>query len=114
MWLAHYSFHFLTGIGTVVPVVQDLLLNVGIPLLGEPMWTLTGMPEALVYPLELGFVGLGLMGSLLVGYHISERDYADEAWSAYIPWAVLCVILWAVAMWLLSQPMEMRGTFLGG
>lgn len=114
VWVAHYSFHFLTGLGTVVPVVQDMLLKAGISLLGEPKWMLTGLPEALVYPLELGFVGLGLMGSLLVGYRIAERDYADDPWTAYLPWAVLCLLLWGAAVWLLSQPMEMRGTFLGG
>jgi hypothetical protein len=31
---------------------------------------------------------------------------------AFAAWAGLCVLLWAAALWLLSQPMEMRGTFL--
>lgn len=113
VWLAHYSFHLLTGIGTVVPVVQDLFLDAGIPWFGEPLWTLTGVPQEMVYPLELGFLGLGVVGSLLVAHRITEREYGGDAWGAYVPWATLCIVLWSAAMWLLSQPMEMRGTFLG-
>jgi hypothetical protein len=30
----------------------------------------------------------------------------------FAAWAGLCVLLWASALWLMSQPMEMRGAFL--
>ena len=30
MWLAHYSFHFLTGGLTIVPVIQSFLADVGL------------------------------------------------------------------------------------
>lgn len=114
LWVAHYSFHLLTGLWTFVPVVQSTVAGLGISLLGEPLWRLSGLPAGLVYPLELGFLGLGLLGSLLVAYRISVRDYIARPWQAFIPWAVLCVLLCGAAVWLLNQPMEMRGTFLGG
>ena len=114
LWVAHYSFHFLTGIWTFVPVVQNMMADIGMPIFGEPMWRLTGISTGLVYPLEFGFLSLGLFGSLLVTYRISEQNYFDRRWQAFIPWAVLCVILFTSALWLLNQPMEMRGTFLGG
>jgi hypothetical protein len=44
MWLAHYSFHFLTGLYTIISVMQSALATLGWPLLGEPRWTLTGLP----------------------------------------------------------------------
>jgi hypothetical protein len=66
MWLAHYSFHFLTGFLTLIPVTQNAVASLGTPLLGEPLWTLTGIPTRFVQPLELGFLVLGLTGSLLV------------------------------------------------
>jgi hypothetical protein len=32
----------------------------------------------------------------------------------FVPWATLCVIIGAAAIWLMSQPTEMRATFLSG
>ncbi len=106
VWLAHYSFHLLTGLWTFVPVVQKML---GI----APSWNLSGLSPGLVNPLETGFLGLGLRGSLLVSFRIAEREYPARATRTFLPWAGLSLLLWAAAMWLLSQPMEMRGTFLG-
>lgn len=114
VWSAHYAFHFLTGLWTVIPVLQDTLAGVGLPLLGEPDWRLGGLPPSHVLPLETGFIGLGLAGSLLVAWHIAVREFGARAGRAFAPWAVLAVLLWGAAMWLMAQPMEMRGTVLGG
>jgi polyferredoxin len=113
IWLSHYGFHFLTGIYTIIPVFQSALANVGWPILGEPMWALGGLPESAVYPIELGFLGLGLLGSLLVIYRQSEEDPETNTGRVFSVWAGLCLLLWISAIWLLSQPMEMRGTFMG-
>jgi hypothetical protein len=113
VWLAHYGFHFLTGLLTFIPVAQSAAAGAGWPILGEPRWGLAGLPVRTVYPLELGFLGLGLLGSLLLTYRLAEDDCATRPRRAFATWAVLCVALWASALWLMSQPMEMRGTFLG-
>jgi ferredoxin len=113
MWLAHYAFHFFTGLWTFVPVLQSTLAWLGAPILGDPQWGLSGFPVYAVYPLELGFLGLGFLGSLLVTYRIAAREVPDRALRAFLPWALLVTILLVSAIWLLSQPMEMRGTFLG-
>jgi hypothetical protein len=114
VWLAHYGFHLLTGLWTFVPVAQAALVDAGWPVLGAPRWDFGGMPEALVYPAELGFLGLGLVGSLIVARRLAEANAPSRSAAAFAPWAVLSVLLWLCAMWLLSQPMEMRGTFLAG
>jgi polyferredoxin len=114
IWLAHYSFHLLTGLWTFVPVTQSTLADLGLPFLGSPAWGLTGLSPGLVKPLEMGFLGLGLLGSFLVAFRIAEREVPARAVRAFLPWAGLSFLLWSAAMWLLSQPMEMRGTFLGG
>jgi polyferredoxin len=113
IWLAHYSFHLATGLWTFVPVTQSALAGIGLRL-GEPLWRLGGLPPGVVVPLELGFLSLGLLGSLLVAFKIAEREYPARVARAFAPWAGLSLLLWAAAMWLLAQPMEMRGTFLGG
>jgi hypothetical protein len=114
IWLAHYGFHFLTGLLTVVPLIQNLAATFGREFLGKPAWALTGLPVNVVQPLELGFLLLGLAGSLLVSYRLAEEDSPDSPARAFTPWAVVCVLLWAAAVWVMLQPMEMRGVFLGG
>jgi hypothetical protein len=111
-WLAHYGFHFLTGLYTVIPVTQSAVASLGWPLLGEPRWRLTGLPIYAVQPLELGFLIMGLAGSLVVIHSLSEEDSPSHPMRAFVPWAVVCVLLCAAAVWLMLQPMEMRGTFM--
>jgi ferredoxin len=111
VWLAHFGFHFLTGLYTFIPVVQSAFKDAGLPFLGEPAWHLAGLPERAVYPIELGLLGLGLVGSLLLAYRLSTGDTARHPVRVFVSWAGLCVVLFASALWLLSQPMEMRGTF---
>jgi hypothetical protein len=114
MWLAHYSFHFLTGLYTIVPVTQSAFAGLGWPLLGEPRWTLTGLPQSIVLVVEIGFLLLGLAGALMVTYGLAEDDSPRSPLRAFIPWASVALILWMASMWLMFQPMEMRATLMGG
>lgn len=107
-WLAHYGFHFLTGLYTIVPVTQSAAAG----LLGEPRWTLTGLPVRYVQPIELGFLLLGAIGSLGVAYRLAEEDAPGRPWRVFAPWAGVCVVVLAAAVWLMQQPMDMRATFL--
>jgi len=114
MWLAHYGFHFLTGLYTVIPVTQSALANLGWPVLGEPRWTLTGLPANVVLMIEIGFLLLGFAGSLAVLYGLAEDDSPRQPMRTFIPWATVGLILFGASMWLLFQPMEMRATLMGG
>jgi hypothetical protein len=113
VWLAHYAYHFLTGFLAIVPVTQSALADLAFSFLGEPNWGLGGMRPGTVYVLELGLLGLGLIGSWIVAVRLARQDYPQTPWRAYAPWGVLHTLLWASAVWLLTQPMEMRSTFLG-
>jgi ferredoxin len=112
MWLAHYCFHFLTGLYTVIPVTQNAIASLGRPFLGEPRWSLTGLPANIVQVIEIGFLVLGLAGSLVVTYGLAEDDSPDKPLRAFLPWAAVCLILWCASMWLMFQPMEMRATMM--
>jgi ferredoxin len=115
VWLAHYGFHFLTGLWTVVPVAQSAAVDLtGRALLGEPDWRWLGLRPGAVFPLQIGAVLLGTVGSLVLVHAIAERDDPARALRASIPWHVLVVVLAALVGWILAQPMEMRGTGLGG
>jgi hypothetical protein len=115
IWLAHYGFHFFTGFLTAIPVAQYTVLQIwGLPALGAPQWQLGGLPEAAVYPLEIGFLTLGLLGSWAVAWLLSRELAPRRTWRAFLPWGFLHLLLCLTAIWIMSQPMDMRGTVLGG
>ncbi len=114
MWLAHYSFHFFAGLLTIVPVTQRALADLGWPILGAPLWRLTGLPASLVQPLEFGFLALGFAGSLLVAYRLAEEDSEQHPLRAFAPWAAVSALLLLASVWLMLQPMEMRAMSMGG
>jgi hypothetical protein len=62
----------------------------------------------------LGFLGLGLLGSLLVTFQLSTQEPGANPRRVFISWGTLCLLLSLSAFWLMSQPMEMRGVFPGG
>ncbi|MCA9167819.1 MAG: hypothetical protein KDB23_09135 [Planctomycetales bacterium] len=114
VWLAHYGFHFFTGFLTVIPVAQNTVVQIwGRALLGSPQWQLGGLPEVVVYPMEIGFLLLGVIGSLIISWAIAAELAPRAIWKVITPWAALYAVLFASAVWIMSQPMDMRGTFLG-
>ena len=115
VWLAHYGFHLLTGVLTVIPVAQSAVLDlIGWAALGTPLWQLTGMRPGLVFPLEVGVILIGAAGSLALAYLISERDFVERPVLATIPWAVVTIAITVAALWITSQPMDMRAVAFPG
>jgi hypothetical protein len=109
VWLAHYGFHLLTGLLTIVPVTQSAAIDLlGWAPLGEPAWRLVGMRPGTVLPIQLGLVLLGAFGSLGL-VRAWSRDHRSRAGLASLPWMALVAVLTAAALWILAQPMEMRG-----
>ena len=115
IWLAHYGFHLLTGILTVVPVVQSAAVDAfGRALLGSPAWGWVGLQPGSVFPIQLGCVVLGTVGSMALVHAISLRDHASRPALASVPWLAVVAVIATSALWILSQPMEMRAvSFLG-
>ena len=109
VWLAHYGFHLLTGIATVLPVMQSAAIDLsGRALFGEPAWGWVGMQPGAVFPLQLGVVLLGAAGSSGLVHATSLRDHPKAPGLASAPWLVVVALLTTTALWILSQPMEMR------
>jgi cytochrome c oxidase assembly factor CtaG len=105
MWLAHYCFHFLTSYDTVVPVAQRFAVDLGLTWLGKPAWGYACCRPMMgwLLPLELLFLDVGLLLSLYTGYRLAPTL------KALTPWALLMVLLFAAGVWILFQPMQMRG-----
>ncbi len=114
MWLAHYGYHFFTGLYTIIPVTQNAFAEIGWPVLGDPRWTLVGLPKTFVEPLEFGFLLLGLAGSMLIAWRMAEEDSDDHPVRAFTPWAAVCILLFLASAWLMTQPMDMRATMMAG
>ena len=67
-----------------------------------------------VFPLQVGTILLGAIGALVLAHRVSERDHPGHVAAAVAPWSTAIVALTVLALWILSLPMEMRGTGLGG
>ncbi len=118
MWLAHYSFHFLTSYDAAIPAVQRFANDVGYRFLGEPGFVAACCrPVAEWLPrLEILCLDCGLLLSLYAGYRIAlaQPVGVPNALKALAPWAVLIVLLFAAGVWIVLQPMEMRGLTMAG
>jgi len=115
IWVAHYGFHLLTGLLTIVPVAQSAVVDAfGHALLGGPFWGWVGLQPGTVFPIQLGCVVLGAAGSLAMVQAISQRDQPSRPVLASAPWLAVVLLIMTTALWILSQPMEMRAvSFLG-
>jgi hypothetical protein len=114
MWLAHYSFHLLTSYEGVLPVVQRVLVDWGSSRFGSPDWSCSAcMPApAWLLRLEILFLDLGLLLSLYAAYRIahSQVQRMPRPLRGFVPWAFLILLLFAIGIWIVFQPMQMRGT----
>jgi hypothetical protein len=116
MWLTHYSFHFLTSYPTLVPAVQRFANDLGSGLLGSPEWqNCCCLPVAgWLLRLEILFLDLGLLLSLYTAFRIASAQTlgAGRALRAAAAWGLLLVLLFMVGIWIVFQPMQMRGTLM--
>ncbi|MCX2727626.1 FesM [Thermomicrobium sp. 4228-Ro] len=113
MWSAHYLFHFFTGALTVLPLAQQFAVDVtGRALLGQPAWHLASLLSvAATTDLVVIVLALGYFGSLFWTMRLGSRYRLG--FIALLPWLGLNTLLFLFGIWLLGQPMEMRGTLLG-
>lgn len=116
MWVAHYSVHFLTGALTIIPVAQGFFVSFGITLFGTPNREIAALiPPTWIWltPIAVVALEIGLFGTpLTLGRIAARRERRGRTWRAALPWAILAILLFCAGVWLMMQPMEMRGTFL--
>jgi hypothetical protein len=119
MWLAHYAFHFLTGGLTLLPVIQSFLADMGL-YGGEVRWAVgTVLPRGWLFPIEAVMLYAGAFGSIIAAFQMARRDIGEDdraargrIMGAALPWMLLTLLLLAFGLWILTQPMEMRGTMM--
>jgi cytochrome c oxidase assembly factor CtaG/ferredoxin len=114
MWLAHYSFHLVTSYDAVIPTTQRFLGDLGWSSVGEPQWVSSccRLPVPWLPRLEIVFLDLGLLFSLYAAYRIAQSGSTrfSQTVRTLAPWFVLITLLFMLGVWLVLQPMQMRGT----
>jgi cytochrome c oxidase assembly factor CtaG/ferredoxin len=113
MWVAHLVYHFLTGAAVVIPVSQRVAIDLGSSLLGRPNWSsaATLVPLDWLPSLQILLLDGGLLLTLYAGWRVA-RGFSMPARGTrklLAPWACLAVLLYATGVWIVFQPMEMRG-----
>jgi cytochrome c oxidase assembly factor CtaG len=109
MWGAHLLFHLLTGWETLGPTLlqaaRDFRLSAP-----APDWaagrSLVGSGTLL--QLQLAVLDCGLLASLYLGWRLAMGGVARRV-ARLAPWAALVFALYAAGVWILLEPMQMRG-----
>lgn len=104
MWVAHLLYHLVTSWSAAIPPVERMATGAAawIPTMQIPDW-LTG--------LQFAALDAGLLLTLYVVFRLGkQRSSGVGAVAAVVaPWAMLSCALYAAGVWILFQPMQMRG-----
>ena len=107
MWLAHFSNHLLAGWSTAIAAIERFLgiHSGGYPPASIPSW----LPS-----LEFVFLDLGLLVTLYMAWRVACRVAGGgrRALRVMSPWGILTGSLYAAGLWIVFQPMQMRGTMM--
>jgi len=108
MWLAHFSNHMVAGWRALLPAVERFFSRVSSGVYAQawmPLW----MPSV-----DLLLLDLGLLLTLYVAWRVARQvtDSERRALAVLAPWAVLAGALYSAGVWIVFQPMQMRGTMM--
>ena len=108
MWLAHFTFHVFTGAFTPFPVVHRIAHQLGISQ-SEPVWSVGSLAFYNLPGLELFLLDVGLLLSLYIAWRVAGQINSARRFWTFFPWGTLAASLYAAGVWIIFQPMEMRG-----
>lgn len=113
MWGAHLLFHLSTAWSTALPVAQRVASDLGASWLGTARWV---APSPLFSPdtllaIQMMLLDAGVLLSLYVGWRISRActNRVQDGLLLLAPWSAVAAALYAAGIWVLLQPMQMRG-----
>ena len=115
MWLVHFGFHLATSAGTGISVIQRIAVDLDVSLLGTPawLWGCCVTPPTWLLPLEILVLDVGLAGSIVIAWRIAGQSRKGvQALVTSLPWIAVAAALFAFGLWIVLEPMEMRGTLL--
>ena len=102
VWLAHYGFHFLTGLLTIVPVTQSAAIDAaGRALLGEPNWRWVGMRPVRCFRCRSAWCCLVCLARSSLRTGLPSANRPERPARAAAPWSALILGLAVLALWIL-------------
>jgi cytochrome c oxidase assembly factor CtaG len=113
MWLAHFGFHLATGIETLGPVAARAASDAG--LASAPAASTLGLGPAGLEGIQIAVLGAGLVVSIAVAWRLALEvtNRPRPALGVAAPWFLLVASLYAAGVWIVLQPMAMRGMVMG-
>jgi cytochrome c oxidase assembly factor CtaG len=112
LWLAHLVFHLFVGSHTFIPVWQRLFTDLHFPILGAPDWSIRSWALPGLLDWEFFAIDLGFLVTLYSMWRVAGDLGKSRVFRIFIPWGSLALVLFALAVWIIFQPMEMRGIFM--
>ena len=105
MWFAHFLYHLATGWRSIIPVLGRLLHA------STTATALSAQIPAWVQPAQLLILDAGFVFTIYLAWRAARREVprAGAALGILAPWALLGTGIYAICVWILFQPMQMRG-----
>jgi cytochrome c oxidase assembly factor CtaG len=118
MWAAHLLFHLLSGWSTLKPGLLQAAADFGLHALPAPQWAVAGsiLSANGMLALQLLILDLGMLLSLYIIWRIARQivGAGKGTLRLFMPWTVIVIALYAVGVWILLQPMQMRNMVMSG
>jgi len=113
MWADHLLIHLRGGLWSAVPAAARWAGDLGLAQ-AVPDWSLSHAMAAGgegLLSFQILLLDLGLLASLYLGWRVVRPAAARTAHvvAALAPWATAASLLFIAGVWILFQPMEMRG-----
>jgi cytochrome c oxidase assembly factor CtaG/polyferredoxin len=116
MWAAHLLFHLFTGWGTLGPALHQAVTDLGWHLLAPAHWgmELPLLPANTLLSVQLLLLDAGLLLTLYLGWRLAQQwaKRTGRAVLLLLPWATAVAVAYAAGVWILLQPMQMRGVMM--
>ena len=116
MWAAHLLFHLITGWASLGPALHQAAADVGWHFLPPAQWGMERplLPANTLLSMQLLLLDAGLLLTLYLGWRLAQQwaTRASRAVLLLLPWAMLVAVAYATGVWIMLQPMQMRGVIM--
>ncbi len=116
MWAAHLLFHLITGWAALGPAIHQASADFGWHFLALPQWKmeLPLLSANNMLSVQLLLLDVGLLLTLYLGWRLAQHwaVRSSRAVLLLLPWATSVAVAYAAGVWIVLQPMQMRGVMM--
>jgi cytochrome c oxidase assembly factor CtaG/polyferredoxin len=116
MWAAHLLFHLFTGWASLGPAIHQAGADFGWHFITPVQWgmELPLLSAHTMLSVQLLLLDMGLLLTLYLGWRLVQQwvTRASGAVLLLLPWATSVAAAYAAGVWILLQPMQMRGVIM--